>query len=71
MKLSARNQFLRRVKSITLGNIMAAIVVNIGGGHEVVSTITRGSAEQLGLAQGATIFTLIVFPILYPPFFIL
>jgi molybdopterin-binding protein len=55
MKLSARNQFQGKVKTIKFGNVMAEVVVDIGGGHEVVSAITRGSAEQLGLTQGATV----------------
>ncbi len=55
MKLSARNQFQGQVKSIKLGNVMAEVVVDIGGGHEVVSAITRGSAEHLGLTQGTTV----------------
>jgi len=59
MKLSARNQFPGQVKSIKLGNVMAEVVVDIGGGHEVVSAITRGSAEQLGLTQGATVTVVI------------
>jgi molybdate transport system regulatory protein len=58
MKLSARNQFQGKVKSIKLGNVMAEVVVDIGG-HEVVSAITRGSAEYLGLAQGSTVTVVI------------
>ena len=54
MQLSARNQFSGRVKEVKLGNIMAEVVVDIGG-HEVVAAITRGSAERLGLAQGSTV----------------
>jgi molybdate transport system regulatory protein len=49
MQLSARNQFSGQVKEVKLGNIMAEVVVDIGGGHEVVAAITRGSAERLGL----------------------
>ena len=59
IKLSARNQFPGQVKSIKLGNIMAEVVVDIGGGHEVVSAITRGSAEHLGLTQGETVTVVI------------
>lgn len=51
MKLSARNQFQGTVKTIKLGNVMAEVVVDIGGGHEVVSAITRGSVEHLGLTR--------------------
>ena len=59
MELSARNQFSGKVKSVKLGNVMAEIVVDIGGGHEVVSAITRGSAERLSLAQGSTVTVVI------------
>jgi len=35
------------------------VVVDIGGGHEIVSAITRASAEDLGLSQGATVTAVI------------
>ena len=59
MQLSARNQFAGTVKDVKLGNIMAEIVVDIGGGHEVVAAITRGSAERLGLAPGSAVTVVI------------
>jgi len=59
MELSARNQFPGKVKAIKLGNVMAEIIVDIGGGHEVVSAITRGSAERLGLTQGSPVTVVI------------
>ena len=31
MKLSARNQIMGFVKSVTLGNVMAEVIVDIGG----------------------------------------
>jgi molybdopterin-binding protein len=49
--LSARNQFQGTVKSVTLGNVMAEVVVNVGG-LEIVSVITRRSAEHLALRPG-------------------
>ena len=49
--LSARNQFSGTVKSVKLGNVMAEVVVTAGG-LEIVSAITRGSAEALGLKPG-------------------
>ena len=49
--LSARNQFKGTVKSVKLGGIMAEVVVAVDG-LEIVSAITRGSAEQLGLKVG-------------------
>ena len=51
MELSARNQLPGTVKSITLGNVMAEVVVDVAG-HEVVSAITRGSVESLSLSAG-------------------
>jgi molybdopterin-binding protein len=59
MELSARNQFSGQVKAVKLGNVMAEVVVDIGGGHEVVAAITRGSAERLGLAQGTKVIVAI------------
>ena len=49
--LSARNQFQGTVKSVKLGEVMAEIIVSVGG-LEIVSAITRGSAEHLGLKPG-------------------
>ena len=50
--LSARNQFEGVVKSVKLGEVMAEVVVSLAGGLEVVSAITRGSAESMGLRVG-------------------
>jgi molybdopterin-binding protein len=49
--LSARNQFKGTVKSVKLGTITAEILVGVGP-IEIVSVITRGSAEQMGLKVG-------------------
>ena len=54
MELSARNQLQGTVKSVTLGTIMAEVVVDLNG-QDIVSAITRGSAERLGLAEGTTV----------------
>lgn len=49
--LSARNQFQGTIKSIKLGNVMAEVVVEAAG-IEIVSVITRQSADQMGLKPG-------------------
>ena len=49
--LSARNQLKGTIRSVKLGNIMAEVVLTVGG-VEVVAVITRGSVEQLGLEPG-------------------
>ncbi len=51
MALSARNQLRGTVKSVKLGTVMAEVVVQVGE-NEIVSAITRGSAERLGLSEG-------------------
>jgi molybdopterin-binding protein len=58
MKLSARNQIKGVVKSVKLGNVMAEVVVDIGG-NEVVSAITRDSAESLNLRPGTPVTVII------------
>lgn len=49
--LSARNQFKGTIKSVKVGNVMAEVIVTHGD-IEIVSVITRGSAEDLGLKVG-------------------
>jgi molybdate transport system regulatory protein len=58
MELSARNQLQGTVKSVSLGTIMAEVVVDLNG-QDIVSAITRGSAERLGLAQGSRVTVVI------------
>jgi molybdopterin-binding protein len=56
--LSARNQFKGTVKSVRLGNVAAEVVVQVGN-LEVVSLITRTSAEQLALKAGDAVTAVI------------
>jgi len=49
--LSARNQFAGTIKELKIGEVMAEVVVDTGS-VEVVASITRASAEPLGLKQG-------------------
>lgn len=51
MALSARNQLPGTIKEIHIGDIMAHVVVKVGG-HLIESVITRSSAEELGLKKG-------------------
>jgi molybdopterin-binding protein len=51
MPLSARNQLEGKIVEVTLGNIMAHVVVRVGKG-QIESVITRRSAEQLELKKG-------------------
>src|SRR5262245_25510590 len=58
LMLSARNQFKGTVKSVKLGNVAAEVVITVGN-LEVVSMITRGSADQLGLKPGDSVTAII------------
>lgn len=58
MELSARNQLKGTVTSLTVGQIMAEVVVDIGG-QEIVAAITKGSAQRLGLREGAEVTVVI------------
>jgi len=59
MELSARNQFKGTVKNIVTGGVMAEVTLDIGNGMEIVSVITKVSAERLGLAPGVEATALI------------
>jgi molybdopterin-binding protein len=56
--LSARNQLRGTVKSVKLGTVMAEVVVQVGE-NEIVSAITRGSADGLGLSEGMAVTVVI------------
>jgi molybdopterin-binding protein len=51
MPISARNQIEGKVANVTLGDVMAHVVVKIGK-SQIESVITRRSAEELGLKKG-------------------
>jgi len=49
--ISARNQLPGTVRFITLGTVMAEVVIDVGG-PDVVAAITRRSVEAMGLKEG-------------------
>ena len=49
--LSARNNFTGIVKSMTLDTVMAEVVITVGG-FEVVSLISRASADKMAIKVG-------------------
>jgi molybdate transport system regulatory protein len=52
MALSARNQFIGKVASIRGGSVMSEVVIDIGGGHKIVSLISTSSVKRLKLKKG-------------------
>ncbi len=59
MKTSARNQFLGKVVKITEGAVNSEVVLDIGGGDELVAGITLDSLNHLQLVEGAEAYALI------------
>ncbi|MBN1537537.1 MAG: molybdopterin-binding protein [Anaerolineales bacterium] len=59
MKISARNILNGKVKKIVLGMVSAEVVIEVAGGVEVVSVITKESVESLELKEGKEVFAII------------
>ncbi|HXN82373.1 MAG TPA: TOBE domain-containing protein [Myxococcales bacterium] len=58
MELSARNQLKGKVRSVKLGNVMAEVILEVAG-QEMVSEISKGSAERLALKAGDAVTVII------------
>jgi molybdopterin-binding protein len=59
MKLSARNTLKGTVKDVKTGTVNTEVVVQLAGGEEIVSMITKESAEKLGLKPGKEVYAVI------------
>jgi molybdopterin-binding protein len=59
VKISARNILSAIVKSVTPGAVDTEVVVELAPGIEVVSIITKQSAEKLGLRPGIKAYAVI------------
>jgi molybdopterin-binding protein len=58
MRISARNQLRGTVKSITHGEAIANVEVDVGG-QRVVASITVEATRELGLAEGSEVTAVI------------
>ncbi len=59
MRLSAKNVLKGKVKSIVSGAVNSEVVIELPGGTEVTSVITKGSVESLGLKVGSSAYAII------------
>jgi len=59
MQVSARNALKGIVREITGDGILCEVVLDLGNGQEIVSVITRSSAQRLGLRPGTQATALI------------
>lgn len=59
VRLSARNVLKGKVKSIKHGAVNSEILMQLPSGLEIVSVITKTSAESLGLKEGKEVYAII------------
>ncbi|OFW58752.1 MAG: transporter [Candidatus Solincola sediminis] len=48
-----------KVKSVSHGAVNSEVTVELTGGDQVVSVITKSSAESLGLSEGKDVYVVI------------
>lgn len=59
MQISARNALRGIVREISGDGVLCEVTLDLGNGLEVVSVITRSSAQRLGLKPGVEATALI------------
>ena len=59
MKISAQNVLKGKVKKLVHGAVNSEVIIEMPGGMEVVSIITKNSARSLGLKKGKPVYAVI------------
>jgi molybdopterin-binding protein len=59
MKISARNVLKGKVKQVIHGAVNTEVTLALPGGIEIVSVITKHSAESLGLTEGQEVYAVV------------
>jgi molybdopterin-binding protein len=59
MKISARNVLKGKVKSVKHGAVNSEITLELRGGVQIVSVITKKSAQNLRLSKGKEVYGVI------------
>jgi molybdate transport system regulatory protein len=59
MRISARNTFSGVITDLTRGAVNAEIIITLNGGHQIVSTITNGGVDNLGLKTGMSAYAIV------------
>jgi molybdopterin-binding protein len=57
--ISARNVLKGKVKRVKPGAVNTEVIVELPGGAEIVSIITKDSADRLGLVAGKEVYAII------------
>jgi molybdopterin-binding protein len=59
MKVSARNVLKGKVKKVSHGAVNSEVIASLASGLDIVSIITKSSAENLGLKEGKEVYAVI------------
>ena len=59
MKISARNVLKGTVKKVSPGTVNTEVLIELAGGEEIVSIITKASAKSLGLKKGKQVYAVV------------
>ena len=59
MKISARNQLKGKVAEIKEGAVNCVVVIDIGNGNKITSSITLDSVKSLGLKVGSDAYAVV------------
>jgi molybdopterin-binding protein len=59
VKISARNMLKGKVKQIKPGVVNTEVIIELPSGSEIVSIITKESADKLGLSVGREAYAII------------
>ena len=59
MKISARNILKGKVQRVVHGAVNSEVTIRLAGGMELVSIITKSSAQRLALRKGREAYAII------------
>ena len=59
MKISARNVLKGKIKTVKHGAVNSEITIGLPGGIQVVSIITKKSAQSMRLSKGKEVYAVI------------
>lgn len=59
MKISARNVLKGKVKNVKHGSVNSEVTIEIPGGVQIVSVITKKSTQSLRLSKGKQVYAVI------------
>ncbi|WP_429884816.1 TOBE domain-containing protein [Geoalkalibacter halelectricus] len=59
MRISARNNLKGTVKKIIVGAVNSEVVLELPGGTQITSIVTKEAVESLGLKEGKEAYAII------------